>query len=92
MKLYRQLLPEVPEKVVILETFFLNLFNLFIFGCAGPSLLRTGPLVRRAGATPRCSARASHCGGFSCCGAQAPGARTSAAVARGLSSCGLQAQ
>ena len=34
------------------------------------------------------SLRASHCGGFSCCGAQALGAQASVVVARGLSSCG----
>ena len=36
----------------------------------------------------RCSTRASHCGGFSCCGAWALSARASVVVARGLSSCG----
>ena len=36
-------------------------------------------------------ARASHCGGLSCCGARAVGAWASVAVARGLSSCGSQA-
>ena len=36
------------------------------------------------GATLRCSAQASHCGGFSCCGAWALGARASVVVARGL--------
>ena len=40
------------------------------------------------GATLRCGARASHCGGFSCCGARALGAQASVVVARGLSSCG----
>ena len=35
-------------------------------------------------------ARASHCGGFSCCGARAVGMQTSVVVARGLSSCGSQ--
>ena len=35
------------------------------------------------GATPHCSARASHCSGFSCCGARALGVRTSVVVARG---------
>ena len=35
-----------------------------------------------------CSERASHCGGFSCCGAWALGTRASVAVAHGLSSCG----
>ena len=34
----------------------------------------------------RCGAQASHCGGFSCCGAQALGARASVIVAWGLSS------
>ena len=37
---------------------------------------------------PRCRARASHCSGFSCCGARALGARASVVVAQGLSSCG----
>ena len=35
--------------------------------------------------------RASHCGGFSCCGAWALGVRASVVVAHGLSSCGLRA-
>ena len=35
-----------------------------------------------------CGAQASHCGGFSCCGAWALGAWASVVVARGLSSCG----
>ena len=67
-------------------------FNLFFFGCVGSSLLHVGFLqLWRAGATLCCGARASHCGGFSCCGAQALGARASAVVARRLSSCGLRA-
>ena len=36
----------------------------------------------------RCGAWASHCSGFSCCGAWALGARASVVVAHGLSSCG----
>ena len=43
-------------------------------------------------ATLCCAMRASHCGGFSCCGARALGVRASVVVARGLSSCGAQAQ
>ena len=43
------------------------------------------------GATLRCGARASHCGGFSYCGALALGARASVVVVRGLSSGGSQA-
>ena len=38
-----------------------------------------------------CSARPSHCGGFSCCGAQALGLRASVVAARGLCSCGARA-
>ena len=48
-------------------------------------------LVAASGATLRCGAWASHCGGFSCCGAQAVGAQASVVVARGLSSCGARA-
>ena len=48
-------------------------------------------LFARAGATLHCSARASHCGGFSCCGARALGARASVVVAHRLTSCGMQA-
>ena len=55
----------------------------FIFGCVGSSLLRTGFLqLRWAGATLCCGAWASHCGGFSCCGARALGAQASVVVAR----------
>ena len=43
------------------------------------------------GATLRCGAQASHCGGFSCCAARALGAQASVVVARGLSSCGSRA-
>ena len=39
----------------------------------------------------RCGAQASHCGGFSSCGARAVGERASVVVARGLSSCGSRA-
>ena len=47
--------------------FFFFFFNfIFIFGCVGSSLLCAGFLwLQRAGATLRCGARASHCGGFS---------------------------
>ena len=48
----------------------------FLFGCIGSSLLRVGfPQLRQGGATVHCDARASHCSGFSCCGAQALGER-----------------
>ena len=38
-----------------------------------------------------CCVRASHCGGFSCCAAQAVGTWASVAVAYVLSSCGARA-
>ena len=37
-------------------------------------------------------ARASHCGGFSCCGTRALGARASVVAAHGLISCGAPVQ
>ena len=46
----------------------------------------------RAGATLHCGARASHCGGFSGCGAWALGAWASVVVARRLRSCGAWAE
>ena len=78
---------------IYIYIFFLNLFiYLLIYGCVGSSLLHVGfSLVAGAGATLRCGARASHCGGLSCSGARALGTRASVVVARGLSSCGAQA-
>ena len=65
---------------------------LFLFGCVGSSLLRAGFLqLQQVGATLHCGVRASHCGGFSCCGAQALGAQASVVAAHGLSSCGAWA-
>ena len=64
-----------------------SLFNsvwifFFFFGYSGSSLLCMGFLeLWRVGATLHCWARASHCGGFSCCRAQAPGVRASVVVA-----------
>ena len=53
---------------------------MFIFGCAGSSLPREF--------FPNCGERASPCGGFSCCGAQAPGHKGSAVSAPGFQSTG----
>ena len=54
-----------------------SFLNYFIVGCIGSSLLHVGFLLLRwAGATLHCGAWASHCGGFSCCGARALGTRT----------------
>ena len=47
--------------------------------------------MQRAGATLHCCAWASHCGGFSCCGAWALDTWASVVVAHGLTSCGSQA-
>ena len=44
--------------------------------------------LRRAGATLRCAVRASHCHGFSCCGAWSIGARASVVVAHRLQRAG----
>ena len=67
--------------------YFIFKFYLFIFVCAGSSLLRAGFLqLPRAGTTLCCGAWASHCGGFSCCGARALGTRASVVVAHGLQS------
>ena len=72
-------------------SFFLVLKNLFIylfiyFGCARvfSSCGERGLLF--------VAVVASHCGGFSCCGARALGAWASVVAAHGLSNCGLRAR
>ena len=68
---------------------FIYFLNLFIFGCIGSLSLHAGFLqLCRAGANLCSGARASHCGGFSCCRAWALSARASVVVEHGLSSCG----
>ena len=70
--------------------FFFNFIYLFIYlwlHWVFVALHRL-PLV---GATVHCSARASHCSGFSCCGAQALGTLAVVCVAHGLSSCDMWA-
>ena len=47
--------------------------------------------MRQAEATLHCGMRASHCSGFTCCGARALGTRASVVVAHGLRSCGSRA-
>ena len=83
---------QTPQRLGIFS-FYINLFiYLFIFGCIGSLLLHVGFLwLQRAGATLPCSAQVSHCGGFTCCGAQALGTRASVVVAHSLSSCGSRA-
>ena len=81
--------PNLTTQLIKFFFFFfkkLIYFIYFIFGCVGSSLLCMGFLqLRRAGATLCFGVRVSHCGGFSCCGAQALGAWASVFVACGLS-------
>ena len=79
--------PCAIEQVLISCLFFFNLFILFILFLAALGLCccaRAFLQLRQAWATLCCSSRASHCGGFSCCGARALEPR--------LSSCGARAQ
>ena len=62
-------------------TFFFILIFFLVLAVLGLVAVRRLSLV---GATLRCGARASHCSGFSSCGARALGARASVAVALGL--------
>ena len=58
----------------------------FIFGCAGSlSLFLCAGFLQlwEQGLLSSCSARVSHCGGFSCCGAQTQHAQTSVVVMMG---------
>ena len=68
-------------------------FYLYIFDCIGSLLLHAGFLqLLGVGATLPCGAWASYSSGFSCCRAWALGMWALVGVARGLSSCGTQAQ
>ena len=71
--------------------FSINLFILFLAALGLRCCALAFLWLRTAGATLRCSARASHRGGFSCCGARALGTQALVVVVRGLSSCGSQA-
>ena len=73
--------------------FKINLFiHLFIYFWLCWVFVAHGlSLVVASGDYSWCGARASHCGGFSCCGARALGTWASVVVARGLSSCGSRA-
>ena len=84
----------MPMVVLFCFVLFFNLFILFIyfwllwvFIAAFVSFL----YLRRAGATLRCCAWASHCGGFSCCRARALRTQASVVAARKLGSCGTRA-
>ena len=67
--------------------FFFYKFILFLFisGCVGSLLLRRLSLAAASRGYCLSQLRASHFGGFSCCGAWALGARASVVAARGLS-------
>ena len=69
--------------------FFKIFYLLFIYGHAGSLLLHTGFLYLQRwseqGQLAGCGAWASHCGGFSCCGARALELVGSVVVAHGLS-------
>ena len=72
--------------------FFLNKFIYFYFWLCCVFIAARGlSLVAASGATLCCGVQASHCGGFSCCRAQAVGTWASVVVARRLRSCGSQA-
>ena len=71
---------------------FKNKFIYFYFWLCCVFIAARGlSLVAASGATLRCGVQASHCGGFSCCRAQAVGTWASVVVARRLRSCGSQA-
>ena len=63
---------------------FLSFYLSFVYVCYF-SLLHAVFSSRTGGGCSRVAARASHCGGFSCYGAQALGLRPSVVAARGLS-------
>ena len=66
--------PGEDQRVFFFLTF--GFIYLFIYGSVGSSFLCEGFLqLRQAGATLHRGARASHCRGLSCCGAQAPDAQ-----------------
>ena len=71
--------------LIVRFSFLKNLFYLFYFWLHWIFIAaRRLSLVVRAGATLCCGAWASHCSGFSCCGARALGTRASVVVAHGL--------
>ena len=87
----------VHHSVEVFVRYIFKLINLFYFILSFLAVLGLRCCawaflwLWRAGATLRCGVQASHCGGFSCCGAQALGVRASVVVAHGLSSCGSRA-
>ena len=71
---------------------FLFVLFYFILFLAGLGLRCCARAFSSCDEWGRCGVRASHCSGFSCCGAQVLGARASVVVAHGLScsaACGI---
>ena len=99
--LFKILMPLPPWLQWMAPTFlsimsFLKIFILFYYYYYFLAVLGLCCSVRAfstcgAGATLRWGERASHCGGFSCCGARALDSWASLVAARGLSSCGSRA-
>ena len=78
----------VGEGNNIFECLLFIIAYAFIFGCTGSLLLCSGFLqLQWVGATLHCSVQASHCSGFSCCGAQILGTWASVFAAQGLNRC-----
>ena len=81
----------VITMIIIIIIFKINLFILFLavlgLRCCAWAFSSCGEW----GLLFSCGARASHCGGFSCCGARALGVQASVVVACELSSCGARA-
>ena len=77
--------------MTIITVYFLFLKNKFIYLFLAALGLRcclwAFSSCGKRGATHRCGARASHCGGFLCCRARVLGMQVSVVVACGLGSC-----
>ena len=79
------------------QELFIKLINVFIYGCAGSSLLLgLFSSCNEQGFLSSCGAQVYHCGGFSCCGARALehlgfSSGSSRVLGHKFSSCGIQA-
>ena len=68
---------------------FLSFF--LFFGCVGSFVAAHGHSLVAARGALHCGVQSSHCGGFSCCGAQVLSRWASVVVACRLSNCGSRA-
>ena len=80
---------KLKPMLIIFKIFKLFLLFLAVLGLRCSA--RAFSSCIRVGATLRCGAWASHCCGYSCCGAPALGAWASVVLAHGLSSCRVRA-